>query len=395
MCDICSEGGQILGPYLKAMTHLMHTEYILAGRTTKDVRDVLRSSMYAATVTGSPVENACRLIRRYESAGRGYYGAVMALLGRDVSGAATADAPILLRTADVSVSGDLRVTAGATLVRDSDPEYEVAETHAKAAGILTAFGLVPAPVAPSGAVAELALDEDVLISLHRRNERLSRFWFTDQSETAPVDALAGKHVVVLDGEDDFVNMLQHVLRVLGMTSETVHHSEYAPGAFDAADVVVVGPGPGDPRDAEDAKIKSVRAAVDELLEARSRSSPSASATRCCAVCWGSPSCTRTSSSRARRRRVAVTGPRRECRLLQHVRRPCRRRHASAAGRQRRQRPADRRRPPPERAALPRCAVPRRVDPDRARRRPRPRAHGRAAQRLGRRRSGRSLSRSPA
>jgi phenazine biosynthesis protein phzE len=141
----------------------------------------------------------------------------------------------------------------------------VAETHAKAGGILTAFGLVPAPVAPSGAVAELALDEDVLISLHRRNQRLSRFWFTDQSDTAPVDALAGKHVVVLDGEDDFVAMLQHVLRVLGMTSETVHHSDYAPGAFDAADVVVVGPGPGDPRDAEDAKIKSVRAAVDELL----------------------------------------------------------------------------------------------------------------------------------
>jgi 2-amino-4-deoxychorismate synthase len=265
MCDICSEGGQILGPYLKAMTHLMHTEYILAGRTTQDVRDVLRSSMYAATVTGSPVENACRLIKRYESAGRGYYGAVMALLGRDPAGAATADAPILLRTADVSVSGELRVTAGATLVRDSDPRYEVAETHAKAAGILTAFGLVPVPVAPSGAVAELALDEDVLISLHQRNERLSRFWFTDQSQTEPVDALAGKHVVVLDGEDDFVNMLRHVLSVLGMTSETVHHSDYAPGAFDSADVVVVGPGPGDPRDLEDSKIKAVRAAVDDLL----------------------------------------------------------------------------------------------------------------------------------
>ncbi len=63
MCDICNEGGQILGPYLKAMTHLMHTEYILAGRTSKDVREVLRSSMWAATVTGSPVENACRLIK--------------------------------------------------------------------------------------------------------------------------------------------------------------------------------------------------------------------------------------------------------------------------------------------------------------------------------------------
>jgi phenazine biosynthesis protein phzE len=267
MCDICNEGGQILGPYLKAMTHLMHTEYILAGRTSKDVRDVLRSSMWAATVTGSPVENACRLIKRYERGGRGYYGAVMALLGRDEDGAATVDAPILLRTADVSVSGDLRVMAGATLVRDSHPDYEVAETHAKAGGILTAFGLVPPPVAPSGAVAELALDEDVLFSLHRRNERLSRFWFTDQSDADQTDALAGKHVVVLDGEDDFVTMLRHVLRVLGMTSETLRHSDYAPGAFDAADVVIVGPGPGDPRDLEDSKIKGVRAAVDDLLEA--------------------------------------------------------------------------------------------------------------------------------
>ena len=62
MCDICHEGGQVLGPFLKPMTHLVHTEYLLAGRTRRDVREVLRDTMYAATVTGSPVENACRLI---------------------------------------------------------------------------------------------------------------------------------------------------------------------------------------------------------------------------------------------------------------------------------------------------------------------------------------------
>ena len=33
MCDICNEGGQVLGPFLKPMTHLVHTEYLLAGRT--------------------------------------------------------------------------------------------------------------------------------------------------------------------------------------------------------------------------------------------------------------------------------------------------------------------------------------------------------------------------
>ena len=31
MCDICDKGGQVLGPFLKPMSHLVHTEYFLAG----------------------------------------------------------------------------------------------------------------------------------------------------------------------------------------------------------------------------------------------------------------------------------------------------------------------------------------------------------------------------
>src|SRR5689334_6987688 len=33
MCDICHECGQVLGPFLKPMSRLVHTEYLLAGRT--------------------------------------------------------------------------------------------------------------------------------------------------------------------------------------------------------------------------------------------------------------------------------------------------------------------------------------------------------------------------
>jgi len=265
MCDICHEGGQVLGPFLKPMTHLVHTEYLLAGRTRSDVRDVLRDTMYAATVTGSPVENACRLIRQYESEGRGYYGAALALIGRDAQGHPTADSPIVIRSADVSPAGELRVTAGATLVRDSDPDYEVAETHAKAGGILSAFGLVPAATGAPESFAELTRDEDVLIALASRNQRLSRFWLTDQSGAAPSEELKGRSVVVLDGEDDFVNMLSHVFFVLGMTTTVVRHEDYRPGALDGHDLVVVGPGPGDPRDGAHPKIAAYRHAVDALL----------------------------------------------------------------------------------------------------------------------------------
>jgi phenazine biosynthesis protein phzE len=265
MCDICTEGGQVLGPFLKPMSRLIHTEYLLAGRSTRDPREILRDTMYAATVTGSPVENACRLIKAYEPEGRGYYGAALAILGRDASGAPMVDSPIVIRTADVSPAGELKVSAGATLVRDSDPAYEVAETHAKAGGILSAFGLVGAAPASSADVAELVVDEDVLLELNKRNRRLSSFWLADQGGSDPDPRLRGKHAVILDGEDDFVNMLRHILGVIGLTSSVVRHEDYAPGAFGDADLVIVGPGPGDPRADDDPKMAQLRSAVDELL----------------------------------------------------------------------------------------------------------------------------------
>jgi phenazine biosynthesis protein phzE len=265
MCDICHEGGQVLGPFLKPMTHLIHTEYLLAGRSDRDHREILRDTMFAATVTGAPVENACRLIADYEPEGRGYYGAALALFGRSPDGTPTMDSPILIRTADVSPAGELKVTAGATLVRDSTAAYEVAETRAKAGGILSAFGLVDAALSDGTDIADLARDEDVLLALGSRNQRLSRFWLTDQAGEPADPGLAGRTAVILHGEDDFVNMLVHVLGVFGMTSRVVRHEDYAAGAFDGADLVIVGPGPGDPREGDHPKIATFRKAVDGLL----------------------------------------------------------------------------------------------------------------------------------
>ncbi|WP_375001595.1 chorismate-binding protein [Aeromicrobium sp. CTD01-1L150] len=270
MCDICHEGGLVLGPYLKPMSHLVHTEYLLAGRTDRDVRDVLRDSMFAATVTGSPVENACRLIERYEEHGRGYYASVAALVGRDADGAPTVDAPILIRTADIDADGNVKVTAGATLVRDSDPDYETAETWAKASGILSAFGLVDAAPAATEDMDAFTRDDEVLIALGSRNQRLSQFWLSDQSGAAPEPSLQGKRVMVLDAEDDFVNMLAHVFGVLGMSTDVLRHDAQAvkegeSAALDGYDLVVVGPGPGDPREEDDAKIAVLDTAVADLL----------------------------------------------------------------------------------------------------------------------------------
>ncbi|MET7579784.1 anthranilate synthase family protein [Streptomyces microflavus] len=263
MCTVGDMGGVVVGPRLKEMAHLAHTEYELRGRSSLDVRDVLRETMFAATVTGSPVQNACRVIERYEQGGRGYYAGALALLGRDANGAQTLDSPILIRTADIAPDGSLKVPVGATLVRHSDPESEVAETHAKAAGVLAALGVRPGrPEAEAGRPL-LAADPRVQAALDDRRGSLAPFWLRMQERTGEP---AG-HALVVDGEDTFTAMLAHLLRSSGLDVSVRRYDE--PGLREVVRAhrgpVVLGPGPGNPGDLGDPKMRLLRELTAELV----------------------------------------------------------------------------------------------------------------------------------
>ncbi|MGN5632980.1 anthranilate synthase family protein [Streptomyces sp. AC154] len=263
MCTVGDMGGVVIGPRLKEMAHLAHTEYELRGRSSLDVREVLKETMFAATVTGSPVQNACRVIERYESGGRGYYAGALALLRQGPDGAQTLDSPILIRTADISPEGELRVPVGATLVRHSDPESEVAETHAKAAGVLTALGVRPGRPRAEETRPLLAADPRVRAALDARRDGLAPFWLRMQERT---DELSG-HALVIDGEDTFTAMLGHLLRASGLDVSVRRYDE--PGLREAVRThegpVVLGPGPGNPGDQDDPKMRLLRALAAELV----------------------------------------------------------------------------------------------------------------------------------
>ncbi|MEV6264177.1 anthranilate synthase family protein [Streptomyces sp. NPDC051784] len=256
MCTVGDMGGVVVGPRLKEMAHLAHTEYELRGRSSLDVREVLRETMFAATVTGSPVQNACRVIERYEPGGRGYYAGALALVGREPGGAQTLDSPILIRTAEVSEAGLLRVPVGATLVRHSDPAGEVAETHAKAAGVLTALGVLPGRPASRAGSPRLASDPRVRAALDSRRGGLAPFWLRMQERTRELSG----HALVVDAEDTFTAMLAHLLRSSGLSVSVRRYD--SPGLRDAVlaheGPVVLGPGPGDPGDLTDPKMRLMR-----------------------------------------------------------------------------------------------------------------------------------------
>ncbi|SES39847.1 anthranilate synthase family protein [Actinokineospora terrae] len=257
MGRICADGGRVVGPYLREMARLAHTEYFIEGHTDRDPREILRETLFAPTVTGSPLESACKVISRYEPAPRGYYSGVIALIGRDAAGQSVLDSSILIRTADISARGTVDIGVGATLVRHSDPVAEVAETRAKAAGLLAALGSTDRP--------EFAEHPDVRAALSGRNDGIADFWLS--ADRAPVDpALAGRRVLIVDAEDTFTSMLAHQLRALGLQVQVRRFDESY--ELSGHDFVLLGPGPGDPRDRDHPKIAHLGAAVDSLLALR-------------------------------------------------------------------------------------------------------------------------------
>ncbi|MEV7389978.1 anthranilate synthase family protein [Streptomyces sp. NPDC091215] len=256
MARICEGGGRVLGPYLKEMARLAHTEYFIEGRTDRDVREILHETLFAPTVTGSPLESAVRVIRKYEPEGRGYYSGVAALIGHDTGAGRALDSAILIRTADIDARGSVRIGVGATLVRHSDPMSEVAETRAKASVLLGAL--------ENGQGKRYGSHPDVCAALTRRNSGIARFWLDESTGRPPaVTGLAGLNALIIDAEDTFTAMIGLQLRSLGLRVTVRHFDD--PYGFEGHDLVVMGPGPGDPRAADDPKIRSLRSAVECLL----------------------------------------------------------------------------------------------------------------------------------
>lgn len=271
MARVCLRGGRVSGPFLKEMARLAHTEYVLRGDSSLNVLDTIRETMFAPTVTGSPLENACRVIARYEPRGRGYYGGILALIGCDSQGEQLLDSAILIRTADIDCHGRLSLGVGATLVRDSQPEAEAAETRAKAAGMLASLGVEiqqsagprpsPASIAPVGRLGD---HPGVREGLHLRNTALAQFWLDPPRAAEPPRLLAGRSVLVLDAEDTFTAMLGHQLRALGLAVTVAAFDRAAvPGGHD---LVILGPGPGDPRQRRDPRIAALRRITARLLQ---------------------------------------------------------------------------------------------------------------------------------
>jgi anthranilate synthase len=146
---------------IEMYARLIHTVDHVEGRLRADLDalDAFLAHAWAVTVTGAPKTWAMQFIEDHERSPRAWYGGAVGLVGFD-GGLNTG---LTLRTIHVT-QGVAAVRAGATLLYDSEPDAEEAETRLKASAFLDAIGRKPqaerrppAAVRPGGASRRVLL----------------------------------------------------------------------------------------------------------------------------------------------------------------------------------------------------------------------------------------------
>jgi len=123
---------------VESYAHVHHIVSNVRGRLRAGATpgEVIRAVFPGGTITGCPKVRCMEIIAELEGVARGPYTGALGYLNRD----GDLDLNILIRTLWMQ-DGVLRFRAGAGIVADSRPEPELAETRAKARGLLRALGV--------------------------------------------------------------------------------------------------------------------------------------------------------------------------------------------------------------------------------------------------------------
>ena len=122
---------------LESYAHVHHIVSNVRGELAEGIGPgaAIRAVFPGGTITGCPKVRCMQIIQELEAGPRGAYTGSMGWLGRD----GALDLNILIRTMELA-PGKVRFRAGAGIVFDSVPELELAETRAKAKGLVLALG---------------------------------------------------------------------------------------------------------------------------------------------------------------------------------------------------------------------------------------------------------------
>ncbi|MEI9420867.1 anthranilate synthase [Mesorhizobium sp. Cs1299R1N1] len=214
---VCDPGSvRVIGRrQIEMYSRLIHTVDHIEGRLREgmDAFDAFLSHAWAVTVTGAPKLWAMRFIEQNEKSPRAWYGGAIGMVNFN----GDMNTGLTLRTIRIK-DGIAEVRAGATLLFDSVPEEEEAETELKASAMLSAI----------------------------RDAKLGNSTSTERTTARVGD---GVNILLVDHEDSFVHTLANYFRQTGANVSTVR-TPVPEEVFERLkpDLVVLSPGPGTPKD---------------------------------------------------------------------------------------------------------------------------------------------------
>ncbi|MBX3568817.1 MAG: anthranilate synthase [Rhizobiaceae bacterium] len=214
---VCEPGSvRVIGRrQIEMYSRLIHTVDHIEGRLREgmDAFDAFLSHAWAVTVTGAPKLWAMRFIEKHEKSPRAWYGGAIGMVHFN----GDLNTGLTLRTIRIK-DGIAEVRAGATLLFDSIPEEEEAETELKASAMISAI----------------------------RDAKAGNSASSDRATSRVGD---GVSILLVDHEDSFVHTLANYFRQTGAAVSTVR-TPVPEEVFDRLkpDLVVLSPGPGTPKD---------------------------------------------------------------------------------------------------------------------------------------------------
>jgi len=225
---VCKPGSvEVIGRrQIEMYSRLIHTVDHVKGvlRDDLDALDGLLAHTWAVTVTGAPKLAAMQYIERFEKSPRLWYGGAMGHIGFN----GNLNTGLTLRTMRIK-DGVAEIRAGATLLVDSDPMEEEAETRLKASALLQA---VRAP--------------DAVNSDYRSAKRADTAVEGCERELAQLTEMK---VLMVDHQDSFVHNLAAYFRRCGVQLVTLRPEAARKHLLNhQVDLVILSPGPSRPAD---------------------------------------------------------------------------------------------------------------------------------------------------
>ncbi|MEV7801195.1 chorismate-binding protein [Microbacterium foliorum] len=269
MSRICHSNISVEGPELIKSNGVIHTGFSINGSLSESIGTALMATLGAPTVVGSPLSIAQKYVASSEKSSRGYYAGTCGVIYSENDKLPVLKSALIIRCLELDKNSSKgTISAGATIVKDSDITSELSEVWSKTKSTMKAMGIpyqdnqivnecLNEVAHNSNLINRYLSSESVKKILRKRRERIPSIWRNKETACTKYKRIAANNrIILIECGDNFIWMIAYILKIGGYET-TVINWDSDKSSLQGYDCIILGPGPGDPR-IDDERAKAIR-----------------------------------------------------------------------------------------------------------------------------------------